>query len=130
MLPLNLSEEDSKNFEPSYQVLNGAAIGKHNDGSDESKNSSVVVFGSYESVTSNFLSTSSFNNASYFINLLNTLSDREDVSVVIEGKDPSAHELGITSTNDILFPSILVRFVIPIAVLIIGIVVWIRRRHK
>ena len=130
MLPLDLSEEDSKNFEPSYQVLNGAAIGKHNDGSDESKNSSVVVIGSYESVTSNFLSTSSFNNASYFINLLNTLSDREDVSVVIEGKDPSAHELGITSTNDILFPSILVRFVIPVAVLIIGIVVWIRRRHK
>ena len=130
LFPLDLKEEDAADFKPDYTILNGAAIGKHNDGSDESKDSSVVVIGSYEAVTPNFLSTSSFNNASYFINLLNTLSEKEDVSVVIEGKDPSAHELGVTSANDILFPSILVRFVIPIAVLIIGIVVWIRRRHK
>lgn len=130
LLPLDLSEEDSADFEPDYQILNGAAIGKHNDGTEDSKNSSVVVIGSYEAVTGNYLSISSYNNAAYFVNLFNTLSERDDVSVIIEGKDPSANELGVTSMNDVVFPSILVRFIIPAAILIAGIIIWIRRRHK
>ena len=111
-------------------MLNGAAIGVRNDGTEESKNSSIVVVGSYDALTTNYLSISSYNNAAYFVNLFNTLSDRDDVSVVIEGKDPSANELGLTSIDAIAFPSILVRFVIPIAVLIVGLIIWIRRRHK
>lgn len=130
LLPKDLAEEDAADFEPDYKALNGAAIGQHNDGTEDGKSSSVVVIGSYEAVTVNYLSISSYNNAAYFVNLFNTLSDRDDVSVVIEGKDPSANELGVTSMNDIAFPSILVRFIIPIAVLIAGIIIWIRRRHK
>lgn len=130
LLPKDLEEEEAAKFDPQYMSLNGAAIGKHNDGTEESKNSSVVVIGSYEAITTNYLSITSYNNAAYFVNLLNTLSDREDASVIIEGKDPSANELGVTSLSDITFASILVRFVIPIAVLIAGIIIWIRRRHK
>ena len=130
LFPMDLKEEDVDSFDPDYQALNGAAIGVRNDGTEDGKNSSIVVIGSYEAVTSNYLSISSYNNAAYFVNLFNTLSDRDDVSVVIEGKDPSANELGVTSIDAITFPSILVRFVIPIGILIAGLIVWIRRRHK
>ena len=130
LFPRDMKEEDIKSFDPKTGSLNGAAIGVRNDGKEGSKNSSVVVIGSYEAVTGNYLSSTAYNNAAYFVNLFNTLSNREDISVVIEGKDPSSKELGIKSMNAILFPSILVRFVIPIAVLVIGLIIWIRRRHK
>ena len=130
LFPMDLEEDQLDSFDPEYQVLNGAAIGVRNDGTDESKNSSIVVIGSYDAVTANYLSISSYNNAAYFVNLFNTLSDRDDVSVVIEGKDPSANELGVTSMDAIAFPSILVRFIIPIGILIVGLIIWIRRRHK
>ncbi|MBR1534949.1 MAG: Gldg family protein, partial [Ruminococcus sp.] len=48
LLPLDLSDEETESFEPDYQVLCGAAIGQHNDGTDDSKNSSVIIIGSYE----------------------------------------------------------------------------------
>lgn len=130
LFPMDMKEEDVESFDPEKQVLNGAAIGIRNDGTDESKNSSVVVIGSYDALTANYLSISSYNNAAYFVNLFNTLADRDDVSIVIEGKDPSANELGVTSMDAIAFPAILVRFVIPIAVLIVGLIIWIKRRHK
>lgn len=130
LFPRDMEEKDLKSFEPKTESLNGAAIGIRNDGTEGSKNSSVVVIGSYDALTSNYLSTTAYNNAAYFVNLFNTLSSRDDISVVIAGKDPSSNELGITSMNAILFPSILVRFVIPIAVLVIGLIIWIRRRHK
>ena len=130
LFPRDMEEKDLKSFEPKTESLNGAAIGIRNDGTEGSKNSSVVVIGSYDALTSNYLSTTAYNNAAYFVNLFNTLSNRDDISVVIAGKDPSSNELGITSMNAILFPSILVRFVIPIAVLVIGLIIWIRRRHK
>jgi hypothetical protein len=90
----------------------------------------VVVIGSYDAVQPNYLSISSYNNAAYFVNVFNTLSAKDDVSVIIEGKDPSANDLGLTSVSEIQFPAILVRFVIPIGVLIAGLIIWIRRRHK
>lgn len=130
LFPRDMKEEDLKSFEPKTESLNGAAIGIRNDGKDGGKNSSVVVIGSYDALTTNYLSSTAYNNAAYFVNLFNTLSNREDISVVIEGKDPSSKELGITSMNAIMFPSILVRFVIPIAVLVIGLIIWIRRRHQ
>lgn len=128
--PKDLDEESAESFDPSPEVLNGAAIGIRNDGTEDGMDSSVTVVGSYDAVTSSYLGISSYNNAAYFINLFNTLSDREDVSVIIEGKDPSANGLGVTSVSDIAFPAVLVRFIIPIAVLAVGLIIWIRRRHR
>ena len=128
--PRDLKEDEVSDFNPETKVLNGAAIGIRNDGTEEGKDSSIVVIGSYDAATTNYLSSTAYNNAAYFVNLFNVLSGRDDVSVVIEGKDPSSNELGISSMSAIVFPSILVRFVIPAVVLIIGLIIWIRRRHK
>ena len=117
-------------YTPANETLNGAAVGTLGDSSDKAKTSSIAVIGSYDAVSSDFLSISSYNNASYFVNLFNTLASREDVSVVIEGKNPSSGTLGAISENDIAFPSILVRFVIPIGILLLGLILWIVRRFK
>lgn len=129
-IPIDLTDEEKEKFEPTAELLNGAAYGQHNDGTDESKNSSVVVIGSYDAVTRSYMSSSSYNNAAYFVNILNVLSEKTDTSIVIEGKNPAANELGLTSMDSILFPSILVRFVIPIGVLLAGMFIWIRRRYR
>ena len=50
--------------------------------------------------------------------------------MIIEGKDPSAASLGITSAADVAFPAVLVRYIIPALVLIAGLIIWIRRRHR
>ena len=128
--PRDLQEDEVSDFDPETKVQNGAAIGIKNDGTEDGKDSSVVVIGSYDALTSNYLNSTAYNNAAYFVNLFNTLSERDDVSVVIQGKDPSSKELGISSMSAIVFPSVLVRFVIPIIILIIGLIIWIRRRHK
>ena len=128
--PRDLSQDEVADFDPTAETLYGAAYGQRNAGTEDGKSSSVVVIGSYDAVTSNYLAISSYNNAAYFVNIFNTLSDNSVESFIIEGKSPDSNELGITSESDIAFPAVLVRFIIPIAVLIAGLVVWIRRRHK
>lgn len=128
--PKDLSEDEAVDFDPKTEKMYGAAYGQHNAGTEDGKSSSVVVIGSYDAVTPNYLSISSYNNAAYFVNIFNTLSVKDDVSVIIEGKNPSANDLGVTSESAIEFPAILVRFVIPFGVLLAGLIIWIRRRHK
>lgn len=128
--PKDLSEDDAADFDPSPEVLCGAAIGTKNDGTEDGLSSTVTVIGSYDAVTENYLKINSYNNAAYFVNLFNTLSQKDDQSIIIEGKDPSAAELGVSSAADIAFASVLVRFILPAAVLIAGLVIWIRRRHR
>lgn len=128
--PRDLSEEEQEKFNPEKEKLNGVAIGKRNDGTTDGKSSSVVVIGSYDALTASYISSPAYNNAAYFVNLFNALCERENVSIVIEGKNPAANSLGLTSVNDIVFPSILVRYIIPIVVLLAGIVIWIRRRFR
>ena len=133
-IPRDLMEDEnaaaSEDFKPDAEKLTGAAIGQRNDGTEDGKDSSIVVIGSYDAVTTNYLSIKSYNNAAYFVNLFNTLGEREDMSVIIEGKNPSATELGVTSNDSIAFPAIIVRFIIPIGVLLAGIIIWIIRRFK
>lgn len=128
--PRDLSEEDAADFDPTPEQMYGAAYGQRSAGTTDGKSSSVVVIGSYDAVTPNYLSTNSYNNAAYFVNIFNTLSEKDDVSVVIEGKSPKSNDLGITSASAIAFPALLVRFIIPIGVLLAGLIIWIIRRHK
>ena len=127
---IEYQKQDSTEVSEEASALNGAAIGVHNDGTEDGESSSVIVVGSPFALNYYYLSNSSFNNAAYFVNLFNVLTEREDPGIVIEGKDPSAKSLGVTSMKSIEFPAAIVRFVIPIAVLLIGLVIWIRRRHR
>ena len=109
-------------------VLCGAAVGRK--GGASGVNSSIVVVGSYYAVSNLYLTANTYNNAAYFVNLFNVLSEKTDAGIIIEGKDPTATELGVSSAGDISFLGILVRFIIPAIVLIAGLIIWIRRRHR
>lgn len=104
---------------------NGAAVSTH---TGDDANSSVVVFGSNAVFDSSFLSSTSFNNSSYLMNLMNIQADHEDEGITIEPKDLTTQELGILSSQ-IIGISILL-FAIPVIILILGIVLWAYRRNR
>ena len=130
-----VSSEDVERFDIKSQELGsadgalcGAAIGRK--GGTTGVNSSVVVIGSYYAVSNLYLTADTYNNAAYFINMVNVLSHKDDISILIDGKDPSSAELGVSSVGDLTFISVLVRFIIPGLALLAGLIIWIRRRHK
>ncbi len=113
------------------QVCNGAAIGRKSNGStDSEKSSSVVVIGSYEALGSDFLTYNAYNNAAYFVNVFNTLSSVGRGDAVIEGKRYSSTILGASSAASVNFVTVVVRYLIPAAVLLAGLIIWLKRRRR
>lgn len=113
--------------------LEGAVDGSHNAAAisthtGDNANSSVVAFGSDTMFGSNVFSSSSFNNSAYMINMMNIQTDRGDEGISIEPKNLQSQELGILSSQIIGISLLL--FAIPVIILVIGIVVWARRRHR
>lgn len=90
--------------------------------------STVLVAGSSMSIDDNLLASTSIANSQYFLSLMDTLAERQDV-VRIESKTIGGAELGITSGQAILLAIILI-VLFPLALLIFGIIVWLRRRHR
>ena len=121
----------SGDFEPDYQSFNGAAIGTRSNGStDDPRESHVVVVGSSRALIEELLGYKAFNNTAYFVNIFNTLSEAQNIGVIIEGKDLSSTVLGADSAAAVNVIMVIVRFIIPAAILIAGLVIWLRRRHR
>ncbi|MDO4747589.1 MAG: Gldg family protein [Eubacteriales bacterium] len=127
--PIDATEEwDPDDTEK--QNLVGAAIATQGN-EDESKSSNVIVVGSYDAFNAPSLSQPNYNNAAYFVNIFNAIADRDDISVVIEGKSIDYGTLGVsTSPATVSFLGILFVFIIPISIVAIAIVVFVIRRHK
>ena len=76
------------------------------------------------------MTINSFNNAAYLVNIFNTISEKGDDSVTIESKELKNTELGVTDASTGAAMMIIFVIALPLAVLIIGLVLWIRRRNK
>ena len=98
-------------------------------GADETS-SRVVVFGSFTMFNTTVMQYNSFNNSAYFMNVINTIADRDDTGITIESKSMDSGELGITdlTTKNILFVVFII--ILPVGILITGMVMWLRRRNK
>ncbi len=92
--------------------------------------SRVVVFGSDKMFGKDFLSINSFNNSAFLINIFNTIGDKGDDSVTIESKSLKNTELGITDASTGAVMMIVFVIALPLTILVIGLVMWIRRRNK
>lgn len=68
------------------------------------------------------------NNAEYMINLINDLANREQ-SIVIQPKSLGGKALAITSSQ-VTKLGIVLCGVLPLSILVIGLVIWLRRRFK
>lgn len=109
------------------EQFNAAAVGTKTSGDD--MNSSVVAIGSYLIPNESALAMSSYNNGAYLINMINKLTDNTDEGITIDGKDLTNPSLGIT-TDQINLLSAMCMVIIPIIIIIIGIVIWVRRRNR
>ncbi|MCI8622625.1 MAG: GldG family protein [Provencibacterium sp.] len=74
------------------------------------------------------INSKSVSNADYYLQLLNIVTERSDV-ISIAPKELGGSELGITQFQATLISSILI-YILPLAIVVAGLVVWIRRRHK
>lgn len=105
-----------------------AAIGKKTN--SQNKSSNVAVFGSYSMFYSTLLSSSTYNNANYIVNLCNTVTNRGDMGITITSAPSEIEELGVITGPTTLIAQIIFIGVVPLTVLLIGLVVFIRRRNK
>ena len=90
--------------------------------------SDVIVLGSMAMMDYYLTQDSSYNNAEYFIGVLNSVCGKED-SIVIASKDMTATSISATQTQLVTLRTIVV-FLIPLAVAAAGIVVFLRRRNR
>ena len=97
---------------------------------EDKKSSRVVVFGSYIMISDTIMKYNSFNNSAYFMNVINTIADKEDVGITIESKSIDNTELGITDVATQNTMLVVFVIVIPIAILVAGFVFWLRRRNR
>ena len=126
--PLDADESWNYNDAITGEPLNIAAEGVKDGG--ETGSSRVIVFGSYMMFTKDVLKVNSFNNSAYLMNIVNTVSDKQDSGITIESKSLDNKELGVTDITTSNLLTIIFIVVVPAIVLIIGIIVWIRRRNK
>lgn len=108
--------------------VNVAAIGKQTNSDDVSSN--VVVFGSYSMFYSSFISTTTYNNANYIVNLCNTVTNRGDMGITITSAASENQELGIIEDSTTIAVGIIFIGLIPLLILVIGLIMYIRRRNS
>lgn len=90
--------------------------------------SRVVVFGSDKLASSMFMSYSNANNSKFFINTFNNISGKDE-GVTITSKSFATTGFDMTSQQaDTL--AVFLCIVIPVVVIALGIVIWVRRRHR
>ena len=87
-----------------------------------------IVLGSMAMMDYYLTQDSSYNNAEYFVGVLNSVCGKED-SIVIASKDMTATSISATQTQLVTLRTIVV-FLIPLAVAAAGIVVFLRRRNR
>jgi len=91
-------------------------------------NSHVLVSGSYSSFNPAILGEVNFANSEYFLEVLNTLAERED-TVRIQDKTFSIATIQMTLTQFRVISAITM-IILPVLLLGSGIVIWLRRRHR
>ncbi len=97
---------------------------------NDKKSSRVIVFGSYMMFNEQILGFNSYNNSAYFMNVMNTIADKDDTGITIESKTLESTELGVTDVTTKTIMMTVFVIIIPVVILIAGLVVWLRRRNK
>lgn len=126
--PINAEEDWDYNDAVKGEPICVAAEGVKSS-TDETE-SKLVVFGSYIMFNENIMSFNSYNNSAYLMNVINTVSGHDDTGITIETKLMESAELGVSDVATRSVIMVVFVIVVPVAVIIIGLVLWIRRRNK
>ena len=90
--------------------------------------SDVIVLGSMSMLDVNLVQNSAYNNAEYFVGLLNSVCGKED-SIVVASKDLTQTSISASATQ-LKAIRLVVVFLIPLAVVVAGVIVAVRRRYR
>lgn len=90
--------------------------------------SRIFAFGSMEMLSSSFLTANQANNAKLMMNIFNVTSGKED-GIYIAPKSFDMTTFEITATQKNVMVAIFI-VIIPIVIIILGIVIWARRKHR
>lgn len=108
-------------------IFTAAAVSSKISGDGTKAN--VVVFASPMSFYDEVMKMSAYNNSAYIINMMNIITEHSDDGFVIGGKSSENSRLGIVVSQMQVMAVIFIG-VIPVAILAVGFVIWIRRRNK
>lgn len=109
------------------QQFNAAAIGTKTSGEETTSN--IVAIGSYLMFEENAIKMSSYNNGAYLVNMCNKLTENTDEGITIDGKDLTQPSLGITTDQINIWTAVCMAG-IPVVIVIVAIVIWVRRRNR
>ena len=87
-----------------------------------------TVLGSMSMLDVNLVQNSAYNNAEYFVGLLNSVCGKED-SIVVASKDLTQTSISASATQ-LKAIRLVVVFLIPLAVVVAGVIVAVRRRYR
>ena len=92
------------------------------------KRSSIIVSGSTSMLEELCIQNSSLANSQYMVNLMGDLTEKEE-SIVIAPKSLAGKTLGIT-TAQVTRLGVILGGILPMAILLAGVGVWLYRRYK
>ncbi|MDR3191585.1 MAG: GldG family protein, partial [Treponema sp.] len=101
---------------------------RSNSSQGEALSGHVLLCGSTFALDSSMLQNLNLANSAYFLDLLGQLAKRDD-QIYVQDKTLGFTELQVTGEQVVIF-TLIFAVLLPLAVLIAGIVVWVRRRHK
>lgn len=90
--------------------------------------STVTLFGSFAGLTQGYLEATSINNSAYFTELLDTITKKENANITIEPKSIENEELGINAATAGAI-GFSVMGILPLLIVLVGILVFFKRRH-
>jgi hypothetical protein len=127
LYPLDLGDKEFSYEQAESGTFNDAIVA-YRLNSDTQALTRVAVFGSEQLAGSTFMSMSNANNQDFFINMFNYISGKED-TITIKSKSFSSTTFDMnTQTANTL--AVVLCIVIPVVVIVLGIVIWVRRRHR
>lgn len=127
-----MPQDADENWQPTEDDLRAApamirsTYKKDVDGKPAASN--VLTVASAASLEELFMTNKSVANADYLISAFNALTNREDV-VTIAPKDLSGDQLGLTNMVQAYLLGGIFILLLPLVILIIGVAVWVHRRH-
>lgn len=127
-----MPQDADENWQPSQSDQRAApamirsAYTKEVDGKPAVSN--VLAAASSASLDELFMTNKSVANADYLLSAFNALTNREDV-VTIAPKDLSGNQLGLSNMVQAYLLGGIFTLLLPLAILIAGIAVWMHRRH-
>lgn len=127
LYPLDKEKQDKFNFDTAETgEFNDAVIAQRT--TDSGEKSRVLAVGSELFASSVFMSYTNSNNAEFFTDIWNYISGRQQgMTIKAKSLAAPAFEMNVKTANAL---SIVLCVVIPVAVITLGIVIWVRRRHR